>query len=58
MMSPFIVALLTAIGGGTWVYTKLQQKTGYGNSTSAIKGAAIAGLGIFIVVLTIGLTIL
>lgn len=57
-MSAFIIALLAAIGGGTWVFTRLQNKTGYGNSKTALKGAAIAGLGLFIVVFTIGLTVL
>lgn len=57
-MSAFIIALLAAISGGTWVFTRLQNKTGYGNSKTAFKGAAIAGLGLFIVVFTIGLTVL
>lgn len=57
-MSAFVVALLAAIGGGTWVFTKLQNKTGYGNSKSALQGAAIAGVGLFILVFTIGLMVL
>lgn len=57
-MKAFITALLLGLGGGTWIYTKLQQRTGYGNSKTAFKGAAIAGVIIFIVVLTITLTVL
>lgn len=57
-MSPALVALLFSIGAGTWVYTKLQQRTGYGNSSSAIKGALIVALISFVVVFTTALTIL
>lgn len=57
-MSAFIIALLAAIGGGTWVFTRLQNKTGYGNSKTALTGSAIAGLGIFIFVFSIALMIL
>ena len=57
-MSPVFVALLLAIGVATWVYTKLQQRTGYGNSKDAFKGAAIAGGIAFVVLLTLGLTLL
>jgi Co/Zn/Cd efflux system component len=48
-MSAFITALLLALGAGTWIYTKLQQRTGYGNSKSALQGAAVSGVLIFIV---------
>lgn len=57
-MKALLLAFLVAISAGTWVYTKLQQRTGYGNSTNAIKGAAISALIIFLVVFTIGLMIL
>ena len=57
-MTAFVTALLLALGGGTWIYTKLQRRTGYGNSKSAFKGAAVAGVIIFIVVFTIALTVL
>ncbi len=57
-MSPVLVALLFSVGVGTWVYTKLQQRTGYGNSKAALKGAAVAGGIAFVVMLTIGLTFL
>ena len=57
-MTAFVTALLIALGGGTWIYTKLQQRTGYGNSKTAYKGAAVAGAIIFIVVFTVALTVL
>lgn len=57
-MSAFFVALLCSVGAATWLYTKLQRRTGYGNSGSALKGAAIAGVIVFLVILTIGKTIL
>ena len=56
-MSAAMVAALFAIGTGTWVYTKL-QRTGYGNNSAAIKGAAATALISFVVVLTLGLTLL
>jgi hypothetical protein len=52
-----LLAFIAAISAATWFYTKLQQKTGYGNSTNAIKGAAIAGGIVFVVVLTFGLMV-
>lgn len=57
-MNAALLALLIAMSSGVWIYTKLQQKTGYGNSSSAIKGAAIAGVIIFILVFTLGRMIL
>ena len=57
-MNAFLVALLFSLGAGTRVYTKLQQKTGYGNSKGALKGAAtVAGIS-FVVFLMLGLTFL
>ena len=49
-MGPFWTSLLLAVGAGTWIFTKLQNKTGYGNSRSAWLGASISALGIFTVV--------
>ncbi len=48
-MGPFFTALLLAAGGGTWVYSRLQQTTGYGNSRSAVIGAGVSAVGIFLV---------
>lgn len=49
MLGPFMFALLLAVGGGTWVYTRLQRSTGYGNSRNAVIGAAISAAAIFLV---------
>lgn len=55
MGTALLTALLFAAGAGTWIYTKLQQRTGYGNSRSALQGAAIAAGLIFVVVLVTAL---
>ena len=47
-MGPLFVAALFAIGAATWVYTKLQQQTGYGNSQNALIGAGVVGVVLFI----------
>lgn len=52
-MSAFLLAFLVALGGGTWVFTKLQSRTGYGNNKNAFTGAAVAALIMFIVVFTL-----
>ena len=57
-MSAFMVALLFSVGASTWVYTKLQQRTGYGNTSSALKGTITVGVIAFVVVYTISLMIL
>lgn len=57
-MSAFFVALLFSLGAATWVYTKLQQRTGYGNASSALKGAAITGLIAFVVLYMLALVLL
>ena len=57
-MKAFLVALLFSLGAATWVYTKLQQRTGYGNSAAAIKGALTAGAIAFVIFLTLGLAFL
>lgn len=57
-MSAALVALLVSLGGATWVYTKLQNKTGYGNNRSAIIGAAVVFVIAFIVVFSVGHMIL
>ncbi len=50
MFTAFFTALLFALGAGTWIYTKLQQRTGYGNSRSAAQGAAISAVLLFVIV--------
>ncbi len=57
-MSAFLLALLISVCSGVWIFTKMNQTTGYGNSGNAIKGAAAAGVGIFVVVFTVGLIVL
>lgn len=57
-MSAALVALLVSLGGATWVYTKLQNKTGYGNNRSAIIGSAVVFVIAFIVVFSVGHMIL
>lgn len=53
----FLMAFIASISAATWIYTKLQRQTGYGNSSNAIKGAAIAGGIVFVVVLSLGLMV-
>ncbi len=54
MMQAFWLALLISGCAGVWIFTKLNQKTGYGNGGSAVKGAIVAGAVIFVVVFGIG----
>lgn len=55
MTQAFLLALIISVCAGVWIYTKLNQRTGYGNGANAAKGAAIAGAGIFVVMFSIGL---
>lgn len=50
MTMAIFTSVLFAAGAGVWIYTKLQQRTGYGNSSSAAKGAIISALLIFVIV--------
>jgi hypothetical protein len=52
-LSKLLLSLLIAICGGVFVYTRLQQHTGYGNSRSAAQGAAITALIIFVLVFSL-----
>ena len=56
-MNAFFIALLFSAGAGTWVFTQLQRRTGYGNGKAALKGAAIATGICFVVMITIAMTI-
>ncbi len=51
-MPPAVVALLFAVGAGTWVFTKVQRSTG-GNTQNAAITAGIAGAFAFVVLLLI-----
>lgn len=51
-MSTVIIALLVALGGGTWAYSKIQRITGGNTQTSALMGA-IAGVILFLFIFII-----
>lgn len=51
-MPTFLIALLVAVGGGTWAFTKIQRITGGNTQTSVLMGA-IAGIILFIFVFII-----
>ena len=57
-MSAALLALLIAGGSSVWIYTKLQNHTGYGNSKNAATGALVAFILGFIVVFSIAKMIL
>lgn len=57
-MNAALLALLISGGSSVWIYTKLQNKTGYGNSKSAAKAALIVFAAGFVVVFSIGKMIL
>ena len=52
-MSAFYVALLASLGISTWIFTKLQGRTGYGNSKSALTASGIAFILVFLIVFTV-----
>lgn len=53
MGSAFLLAFLIAGGASVWIYTKLQNRTGYGNSQNAAWGAVVVFVVSFIVVFTV-----
>ena len=46
-MSSTIIAFLIAISSSTWIYTKIQRKTG-NNTQSSLIVAAVSFVGIFV----------
>ena len=52
-MSAGLIALLCSAGAATWVFTKLQNRTGYGNNRDAIIGAVVVFVICFIVVFSL-----
>jgi hypothetical protein len=52
-MSAALLSLLISGGSSVWVYTKLQNHTGYGNSKSAVQGAAVVFVLGFIVIFSL-----
>lgn len=57
-MSAGLVAFLASLGVATWVYTKLRNRTGAGNNQSAYIGAAVVFVICFVVIFTIGHSLL
>ena len=57
-MSAGILAFIVALSTSVWAFTKLQNRTGYGNNQNAIRGAIVVFVLVFIVVFTIGHMIL
>ena len=57
-MSTWVIAVFAALGASAWFFTKLQDRTGRGNNRAAVTGGIVAFVVVFIVVLTLGLTIL
>ncbi|HSX43528.1 MAG TPA: hypothetical protein VLF59_05580 [Candidatus Saccharimonadales bacterium] len=53
-MSGFVIALVFALGGSTWVFTMVQRQSGSGNSRSALIAGGISFVMIFIVVFSVG----
>lgn len=53
-MSAGVVAFLAAMSISVWAFTKLQQRAGYGNDKTAIKGAAVVFGLVLVVVYTLG----
>ena len=51
-MSTILIALLLAVGGGTWSFAKVQRMTGGNTGTAALMGA-VAGVILFILVFII-----
>lgn len=49
-MTPFLIAFFIALGAGAWIFTKLQQKTGYGNVRATWTGTIISVVAVFVVV--------
>lgn len=52
-MSNFLIALLSAVSIGVWIFTKLDRSTGSGNSRNAAIGAAFSSFMIFVFVLLV-----
>lgn len=49
-MTPFLISAFIALGAGAWIYTKLQQKTGYGNTRLTWTGTTLFTVAIFAVI--------
>ena len=51
-MSTLVIALLVALSGGTWAYSKIQRTTGGNTQTSLLRGS-IAGVILFLLIFII-----
>jgi hypothetical protein len=54
-MGPFLVSLFFTAGTCTWIYTKLQRKSGNNTEQSAITTGVIAMLMFLVLYTTLGL---
>lgn len=52
MFSNGMIAFLAGLGGGAWVYAKMQRQTG-GNTQNSLVVAAGAGIIIFMIILVV-----
>lgn len=57
-MSAIFLALLLSGGASVWVFTKLQNQTGYGNTQTTLTGTAIVFVLLFITVFSISKMVL
>jgi hypothetical protein len=57
-MSAVLLSALLSMGASVWIFTKLQNQTGYGNSRNAFIGAGIAFVLLFVVVFSISKMVL
>lgn len=55
-MTNSVIGLLVAVSLATWLYTKLMRRSG-GNIRSSLIVAGLAGIVVFIIVLTVGITV-
>ena len=51
-MSNGVIAFMLAIGASAWIYAKLMRTTG-GNTKSALMGAGISGVLLFVLTLIV-----
>lgn len=52
MLSSTVIALMLAVGGGTWVYTKMSRQTG-GQAKPALIVAGTAAFFLFLIALLV-----
>lgn len=57
-MSAVLLAFMLSVGASVWVFTKLQNRSGYGNAKTALIGTAVAFVLLFIVVFSVSKMVL